>query len=114
MQHLPGRAAGDHGDLPRAAEEVHDVDVSAGSRLHEVLGVDRLRANTIHHQAVDRVGTDLVVSGRAEDGVIEAIEAPGAPVLGVQWHPELLADREPHRSLFAWIVDEAARTHASR
>jgi putative glutamine amidotransferase len=30
-----------------------------------------------------------VVSGRAEDGVIEAIElAEGDWVLGVQWHPE--------------------------
>lgn len=114
VQHLPGRTDGDHGDLPRAGEEVHDVLVAAGSRLHEVLGVEQLRANTIHHQAVDLVGVDLVVSGRADDGVIEAIEAPDAPVLGVQWHPELLADREPHRSLFAWIVDEAARTQAAR
>jgi hypothetical protein len=41
------------------------------------------------------------------DGVVEAIEsAMGRPVLGVQWHPELLAD-QPHPELFGWLVREA-------
>ncbi len=46
-------------------------------------------ANSTHHQAVENPGT-LVVIARAPDGVVEAVEAPGARfLLGVQWHPEL-------------------------
>ena len=47
-------------------------------------------AHCHHHQAVDRIGEGLVVTGRAaEDGVPEALEAAdGGWVLGVQWHPE--------------------------
>jgi putative glutamine amidotransferase len=63
-----------------------------------------------HHQAVDQLGEGLRVTGRAQDGVIEAIEpGDGRWVLGVQWHPE--ADERSR--LFA-AFREAALRHASR
>jgi putative glutamine amidotransferase len=43
--------------------------------------------------------------GHAPDGVVEAVELTGRPVLGVQWHPEQLARTEP---VFAWLVSTAA------
>ena len=48
--------------------------------------------NTIHHQAVDRLGRELVVEARSiDDGVIEAIRYTGPQYLvGVQWHPEFI------------------------
>jgi putative glutamine amidotransferase len=66
------------------------VEVTAPSRLREILGQDAVRVNSIHHQAVDRVGDDLVVSARCpEDGVIEGLERPASRfVVAVQWHPE--------------------------
>jgi putative glutamine amidotransferase len=74
---------------------IHDVAVEPGTRLSEVAGEAPVltRCTSIHHQAVDRLGRDLVVTGRSPDGVVEAIEsAPGtAWVLGVQWHPERTA-----------------------
>ncbi|WP_406635157.1 gamma-glutamyl-gamma-aminobutyrate hydrolase family protein [Amycolatopsis sp. WGS_07] len=60
--------------------------------------------NSWHHQAVDRLGTGLVASGRAPDGVVEAIELPGHAVLGLQWHPEASADLEP---CFTWLIEQA-------
>jgi putative glutamine amidotransferase len=55
---------------------------AAGEGLHV--------AHCHHHQALDRLGEGLVISGRAvEDELPEAIEsANGRWVLGVQWHPE--------------------------
>ncbi|MEV0256085.1 gamma-glutamyl-gamma-aminobutyrate hydrolase family protein [Streptomyces sp. NPDC050732] len=48
---------------------------------------------TYHHQAVDRLGRDLIVSAYAEDGTVEAVELPRpAWALGVQWHPEMGED----------------------
>ena len=68
----------------------HRVEVTAPSRLREILGQDAVCVNSIHHQAVDRVGDDLVVSARCpEDGVIEGLERPASRfVVAVQWHPE--------------------------
>lgn len=62
--------------------------------------------NSWHHQAVDRCGTGLVVTGRTSDGVVESVERPGAPVLGVQWHPEWMVSTDP---TLTWIVEEASR-----
>lgn len=107
VQHLPDRAIEGHDDLDRAAVEVHDVEVVPGSLLHRIVAGDVVGANTLHHQAVAEPGSGLVVSGVAADGVIEAVEVPGAPVLGVQWHPELLLDRPAHLALFRWLVAAA-------
>ncbi len=73
----------------------HRVDVTAPSRLREILGEDALSVNSIHHQAVDRVGDGLVVSARCpEDGVVEGLERPASRfVVAVQWHPESFWNR---------------------
>ena len=69
----------------------------------------RVGVNSMHHQAVDRVGDGLRAAARAEDGTIEAVEsAAGLPVFGVQWHPELLMAHPPQRRLLQWLVDHAA------
>jgi putative glutamine amidotransferase len=90
---------------------VHPVDIEPFSKLAEVVGAGRIGANTLHHQAVCEVGSGLRAVAWAHDGTIEAIESDDArSVLGVQWHPELLVHRTPHRRLFEWVVTEARRT----
>lgn len=64
------------------------IAILPGTRLHSILNADHVIARSGHHQAVDRVGRDLVVAARALDGVIEAVEDPTRWVVGVQWHPE--------------------------
>jgi gamma-glutamyl-gamma-aminobutyrate hydrolase PuuD len=50
-----------------------------------------------------------VVVATAADGTIEAVEGDhGHRVLGVQWHPELLAATAEHAALFRWLVAESA------
>lgn len=68
----------------------HQVSVEPGTLLSDVAGVPGWPVNSRHHQAVDRVGTGLVVSARdSEDGTVEALERPDRSfVLAVQWHPE--------------------------
>lgn len=88
----------------------HTVTLVAGSLAARAVGEEAHLAHCHHHQAVLEVGDGLVVSGRAEDGVIEAIElADGRWGLGVQWHPE--ANDESR--LFAALC-EAARSSAAR
>ena len=74
----------------------HSIEIAPGTRLHAILGVERLRVNSTHHQAVNALGERLVASAHAPDGIVEAVERPGEPfVLAVQFHPERLAAHEP-------------------
>lgn len=71
----------------------HKVFFSEKSKIEKLLGPFAY-TNSFHHQAIDRLGTDLMVSGRTGDDVIEAIEMPShSYVIGVQWHPECMSDR---------------------
>ena len=94
IQDIPSlvEEAGSHdGDAPRTTR-VHDVAVEPGSCLASALGALKIRVNSIHHQALDRVAVGLHVTARADDGVIEGVEWSGGDwfALGVQWHPEEL------------------------
>ena len=92
------------------------VILEPGSAIHQILGRDRLAVRSGHHQAVNRLGAGLVVSARAEDGIVEGTELPSATwVVGVQWHPEdddgSAGDR---RALFSAFVEQARRARAAR
>ena len=77
----------------------HPVVVEPGTLLAGLVGAGELAVNSTHHQAVREPGRGVVVSARAPDGVIEAIEVPAQPfALGVQWHPEALASRDPRQA----------------
>jgi putative glutamine amidotransferase len=71
----------------------HPIQFEAGSQLLKIYpGYSSvpLSVTAIHHQAIQKLGRDLVVEARSiSDGVIEAIRMKSqAFVLGVQWHPE--------------------------
>ena len=65
--------------------------------------------NSFHHQAVKALAPGLQVTAQADDGIVEAVEGlPGTSVLGVQWHPEAMAERHPEmQALFQAWMDEA-------
>jgi len=87
----------------------HPVAVAAGTQLAALVGAGELRVNSTHHQAVKDPGTGVLVSARAPDGVVEAIELPDLPfALGVQWHPEAVLRHEPrHAALYRGLVAAA-------
>jgi putative glutamine amidotransferase len=90
LYHLPHDRpeAGPH-RLPEAAGR-HPLRVEPDSQLATALGERPPPVNSLHHQGVAEPGRGLRVAARADDGVIEAIEASASRpfLLGVQWHPE--------------------------
>jgi putative glutamine amidotransferase len=106
-QHLPDTVGHDGHSPEPAGYGTHKVSVAAGTRLASILGTSETAVPTHHHQAVDRLGTGLIATAWADDGVIEAAEpAQAGPfVIGVQWHPEVGEDP----SLFTALVKHAAR-----
>jgi putative glutamine amidotransferase len=83
----------------------HRIILEGDSRLQRVVGAPSIDVNSMHHQALDVVAGGLIVTARASDGTIEAVEAqdPDWWCVGVQWHPEELVDTEEpwDRALFA-------------
>ena len=83
-------------------ESTHTVTVGRGTLLSQIYDAPKLHVNSFHHQAVSDGGPRLRVSAVAPDGVIEAVESSEyKSILGVQWHPECLAQGAP---LFQWLV----------
>jgi putative glutamine amidotransferase len=90
----------------------HGVEFVSGTRLAELYPEGSTAVvNSIHHQAIDRLGGDLQVEARStDDGVVEAIRATGStPVFAVQWHPEFQRGR-PDRLDPDPIMDDFLRT----
>ncbi len=106
LQHKP--------DAP-SSQPVHSVRLDEASRLRSIVGRSNLEVNSTHHQSVKDVAAPFTVSAVAPDGVIEAVEAPGERfVLGLQWHPEYLAEACPaSRAIFEAFV-EVVRAQAGR
>ncbi len=95
-----------HAGFDVAPETIlHEVAIAPGSELHRLYGAHRA-VNSLHHQTVDRIGRDLVVTAEAPDGTVEGLEHTSLPFVAVQWHPEMMSDAA-HDPLFGWIVDRA-------
>jgi putative glutamine amidotransferase len=100
-------------DIPKD-HVAHQVHVRPGTRLADALGpaadLDTCPVNSRHHQSVARVAPSFVVSAASPDGVVEAIERPGAAFcLGVQWHPENFWKTGEFAGLFGALVEAATR-----
>jgi putative glutamine amidotransferase len=90
------------------------VWVTAGSLLDRLMRETEedggFSVNSRHHQAVKTLGSGLVTTATAPDGVIESIEDPSRRfALGVQWHPENFYRTGEFRALFEGFIEAAAR-----
>ena len=96
----------DHRPAYSATKTTHAIRIAPDSLLRRIAGKARVDVNSSHHQSVKKVAPKLLQTAVSPDGVIEAIEAPDrAFLLGVQWHPEFLYDRDPiQRRLFQALV----------
>lgn len=90
---------------------VHDVRLTPGGVLATGLGRESLRVSSVHFQGVGRLGEGLAVEAVAPDGVVEAVSATvnGAPLLGVQWHPEWGVDADAASKGFFGLLGKALR-----
>ncbi len=118
IQEIPG--FGDHrapqgvpfDDMYRPA---HKVSFAPGGKFADILGKSETMVNSLHWQGIDRPAERLIVEGRAEDGVIEAVSVKGAGfALGAQWHPEYRAAANPDSLKLFRAFGEAARAYAAR
>lgn len=90
-------------------DTVHPLRTEEGSILHQLYG-PLFSVNSAHHQALDRLGRGLRATAWAESGFPEAVELPGKPILGVQFHPERMSfghrrlDAVDGAAIFTWFL----------
>jgi len=92
-------------------EPFHRARFEPGSRLVQMAAASEATVNSSHHQSVLEAGRGLRVVSRAPDGVVEAVEwtQDANWVMGVQWHPERMAQTDAlAQELFRNLVAAAA------
>lgn len=94
----------------------HEVQAVAYSQLYEWSEGNPAEVTSNHHQAIDRLGTDLKISAYSKDSLPEAIEweqrSDHGFLMAVQWHPERMDTLHPLSAPLAIdFLKEAARFH---
>lgn len=108
IQHLPDVIGSKRYSAGGGVFLVNDVAIEPDTKLAALLGGDAsVAVKSYHHQAIDKLADGLIVSGRSDDGVIQAVELPSVDFgVAVQWHPE--EDAKQDARLFEGIVSAAA------
>jgi putative glutamine amidotransferase len=109
IPHLPDRPGTlEHGSPGGEEHRRHPVKAAPDGLLAAATRREVLDCSTHHHQGVDELGAGVVASGWSDDGLVEAIERERGWMLGVQWHPEDTAERDPsQQALFHALVRRA-------
>ena len=88
------------------SEPFHTVTAEPDSAIAQMIGETQFDVNTYHHQAVRDVAPGFSAVAWSEDNMVEGIEADDGRIIGVQWHPEGMAQRFPcFQRLFDRFVD---------
>lgn len=110
---LPGALQHDYpgeDGIPARTTLAHPVRLESESEFKRIVQEGELRVNSLHHQGIKDISTQLNAAAYSPDGLVEAVELPGHPFgVAVQWHPEWLTDQEPTQRLFKAFVAAAGR-----
>ncbi|GHC63916.1 gamma-glutamyl-gamma-aminobutyrate hydrolase family protein [Limoniibacter endophyticus] len=92
------------------------VIIKQGGCLAGIFGAGAIKINSLHRQAISRLGERLQVEAVADDGTIEAISVVGAKgfAVGVQWHPEYWAESDNASRKIFEAFGAAVRDYATR
>ena len=101
----------EHSDADGRARNAltHRVRLDPDSRLAQLIDETDIQVNSLHHQAVKTIAPQLRVTGKSDDGVIEALESSDRRfVIAVQWHPEEIDELGWVRRLFQGFAKAAS------
>ena len=91
----------DNPDTPLPLKHVHILE---HTRLHTIVKRKSIRVNSLHHQAIDKLGENLRIAAYDDNRIIQAIEHETLPIIGVQWHPEYLPYSAIQRRIFGTFI----------
>lgn len=97
-QHVPAHSVFDQPPTTLS----HTVTLANDSILARLYGSE-IEVNSLHHQTVDSLGSEVVATGWSGE-TVEGLEHQTLPMVAVQWHPEMLGTRSTD-PVFQWLVD---------
>ncbi len=87
-----------HAKFDSENDRDHAVAIDANSILYKIIGEEKGRINSAHHQSADIPGYGLVVNALSPDGIVEGMERKEPEgksfLMLIQWHPERMANQE--------------------
>ena len=87
---------------------VHSVNIINGTNLKKIVKKSQLKVRSYHHQAIKKIGKDLTICAKSDDGIIEGLESQNGMVLAVQWHPELKKN-QISTNLFNYFIEKSSQ-----
>ena len=108
--------ARDEDDVETQYGPVHEVQTVAGGAFERIVAERTFLVNSLHGQAIDRLGAGLTIEATAPDGIVEAISISAHPgfAFGTQWHPEWQAARNPVSARLFQAFGDACRAARDR
>ena len=95
IQDIKKKGSLEHEQKNPRNETSHEVNIIRGTNLKKIIKKDKIMVNSAHHQAIDKLGKNLMISGYANDNIIESIEHKTHYwCMGIQWHPEFLITKD--------------------
>jgi len=91
---------------PRSPFPVNQISILPTTKLRAILQTASIKANALHHQAIETLGEGLRVNAIDRNGIIQGIEHEEAFIIGVQWHPEYLPYSSIQRRLFKSFINQ--------
>ncbi|MBF8435483.1 gamma-glutamyl-gamma-aminobutyrate hydrolase family protein [Halanaerobiaceae bacterium Z-7014] len=87
--------------------KAHQVEVYQDSHLYQALQKEKIKTNSLHHQAINQLGDGVSVIAKSEDGLIEGIEVKDKEMtFAVQWHPEMMFKKSnEQKQIFTYFID---------
>lgn len=96
-------------------EPAHRIQVAPGNHISEATGGGVIEVNSHHHQGLEGAAHPLVEAAWAEDGVLEGVvSSEHSWVVGVQWHPEVMAPVDTRQAMLFDAFVAAARHHTGK
>lgn len=106
-QHLPAEPGSptQHKQKPPYDQPIHKVFLEPDASLATIIGAEGLSVNSYHHQGIKQLASELTVTARAEDGLVEGVTLSAKTfVHAVQWHPEYLPKQDVSQDLFCHFI----------
>ena len=105
-----GASTYNHSNIEKWNDIAHHIKIDKDSHLYSALNQETLGVNSIHHQSIKTLGNHLKSVAYADDGIVECIESSNDHfVLGVQWHPEMMAHDKNHQEILKYFVDQCKK-----
>ena len=94
----------EHEQIKSRDQTSHKVRLKNNTLLYKIVNEKIIDVNSAHHQSIDKIGKNLIITGLSSDNIIESVEhIKHRWCMGVQWHPEFLITKADKKIIKSFI-----------